>query len=277
MQRLPSGPRSLWRFIPRCGMRRPRPGGGRFGRSTWRRSVDEPTDSGPTNWGRWGPDDERGTANLLTAGDGARSVRGAHLGARLQPRHRAEAGRAVRGQAHEPGAPDVLRRRRLRGARPRRLGHRRRLPLPRERRHDARRRALARLVGRHALQRLRLPRGALVRRRALRHREDRRPRRARAARRPDRRPRRRLGDRRRHRRLPRRARPRDAARRRDALPHRLDGGGARGRGGRPLVPGRRPGGGRLVRRARHRRRAAPTTRPSRRPARAACCRRCTAC
>ena len=91
MQRLPSDPRSLWRFIPRCGMRRPRPGGGRFGRSTWRRSVDEPTDSGPTNWGRWGPDDERGTANLLTpetvlaACAAATSGRVYNLGIELKP------------------------------------------------------------------------------------------------------------------------------------------------------------------------------------------------
>ena len=110
----------------------PGPAGGRFADDrAGGGSVDEPTNA-PTNWGRWGPDDERGTANLLTpetvlaACAAPRSGRVYNLGIELQAR------RALRGPAHEPGAPHVLRRRRLRGARARRLGHGRRLPLPRD-------------------------------------------------------------------------------------------------------------------------------------------------
>ena len=53
--------------------------------------MDEPTDPGPTNWGRWGPDDERGTANLLTpetvlaACAAPRSGRVYNLGIELKP------------------------------------------------------------------------------------------------------------------------------------------------------------------------------------------------
>ena len=110
---------------------------------------EEPTGKGlaMSNWGRWGDDDERGAANLLTGDVVLAACAAPAAGSRLQPRHRAQAGRALRRAAgSSPRALHGRRRRRLRGARARGLGHRRRLPVPRVRRHDPHRRARPRVV-----------------------------------------------------------------------------------------------------------------------------------